>query len=190
LSACCCALPGKIDRKNGVGISFGNLSWRNVPIKKDLERLLGFTQVWLEHDSSLAGLSEAELTHGRYRKIIYLTISTGIGDGIIIDDKIDTDLADSEAGQMVLEHDGKLQKWASDIRVSLKAGSGTLPRRVFGTGRSDREDEEKKSHPHIAARYHNHFLPLFYVLSVSLLFRIRWPGYWGPYGPWGPFPWE
>ncbi|MGA3150780.1 MAG: ROK family protein [Candidatus Saccharimonadales bacterium] len=111
LSACCCALPGKIDRKNGVGISFGNLSWRNVPIKKDLERLLGFTQVWLEHDSSLAGLSEAELTHGRYRKIIYLTISTGIGDGIIIDDKIDTDLADSEAGQMVLEHDGKLQKW-------------------------------------------------------------------------------
>jgi predicted NBD/HSP70 family sugar kinase len=111
IGACCCALPGSIDRKNGVGLNFGNLAWHNVPVKKDLEKLLSGVPVWVEHDSSLAGLSEALLTHGRYKKVLYLTISTGIGDGVIIDGKIDVNFADSEAGQMVLEHNGKLQKW-------------------------------------------------------------------------------
>ena len=122
-SACVCALPGKIELKNGVGLSFGNLPWRNVPAKKDLENLLDGMPVWVAHDSSLAGLSEAILTHGKYKKVLYLTISTGIGDGIIIDGKIDVNLADSEAGQMVLEHEGKLQKWET-----LASGSALVKR--------------------------------------------------------------
>src|SRR3989344_3373615 len=35
-TACCCAIPGKVDRKLGIGQSFGNLEWKNVPIKDDL----------------------------------------------------------------------------------------------------------------------------------------------------------
>ena len=134
-TACVCALPGKIDRPAGVGLSFGNLPWRNVPVKADLEELLPGRPVWLEHDSSLAGLSEAQLAHKKYRKVLYLTISTGIGDGIIMDGKIDVNLADSEAGQMVLEHDGRLQKWED-----FASGSALVKR--YGKLASEIDDEK------------------------------------------------
>ncbi|MBI1952282.1 ROK family protein [Candidatus Saccharibacteria bacterium] len=108
--ACCCALPGRIDRKNGIGLHMGNLAWQNIPIKKDLELLLGCPRVYIENDAKLAGLSEA-LNHKEYKKVVYITISTGIGIGIIIDGKINSEFADSEVGNMMLEHDGKLQRW-------------------------------------------------------------------------------
>ena len=108
---CCCAIPGTIDRQAGVGLRFGNLPWKDVPIKHDLELILGRVPVIIENDAKLAGLSEALGLDKHYNKVLYLTVSTGIGDGIIIDGRIDPDLADSEAGQMVVEHDGKLVKW-------------------------------------------------------------------------------
>ena len=43
--------------------------------------------------------------------MLYITISTGIGDALIVDGQIDPDMADSEAGHMVLEYEGQLQKW-------------------------------------------------------------------------------
>jgi len=110
-AGCACAVPGLIDRKNGIGLVFGNLSWRNVPIKKDLEQILGNVPVRIENDANLAALSEAVLVRDTYNKVLYLTVSTGINDGIIVDGKIEANLSDGEAGQMVLEHDGKLQKW-------------------------------------------------------------------------------
>jgi len=110
ISACCCALPGRIDRKNGIGVRMGNLVWQNVPIKKDLESMLGQINIYVENDAKLAGLSEA-LNHKKYKKVVYLTIGTGIGIGIIIDGKINPEFADSEVGNMMLEHNGKLQKW-------------------------------------------------------------------------------
>lgn len=108
--ACCCAAPGEIDRETGTVIRFGNLPWKNVHIKKELERIFTHTKIYVENDAKLAGLSEA-LEHKNYRKVLYLTISTGIGDGIIIDGKIDPDFADSEPGQMMLEFEGVMYKW-------------------------------------------------------------------------------
>ena len=109
--SCCCAIPGKVDRKNGIGVVFGNLAWRNASIKNDISRLLGGTNVLVENDSNLAGLHEALIFHKKYRKVLYITIGTGIGDGIIIDGKIDLDFADSESGQMMLDYNGKLTRW-------------------------------------------------------------------------------
>lgn len=111
IKACCCALPAIIDRQKGIGLEFGRLAWQKVPTKQDLESLLPSAKIMIENDAKLAGLSEALLTHGKYNNVLYLTIGTGIGDGIITDNKIDVDYQDSEAGQMVLEHDGKLVKW-------------------------------------------------------------------------------
>lgn len=111
LTACCCALPAIIDRANGIGLEFGRLAWENVPIKSDLESLLPEAKIMVENDAKLAGLSETLLTHGEYKNVLYLTIGTGIGDGIITNGKIDVNYQDSEAGQMILEHNGKLVKW-------------------------------------------------------------------------------
>lgn len=110
ITAACCALPGKVDRAPGVGITFGNLSWKRVPVRDDLEKILRSKTVFLENDAKLAGLYEA-LVHREYKKVLYLTLSTGIGSGFIVDGKIDEAYGDAEAGHMVLEHEGKLKAW-------------------------------------------------------------------------------
>lgn len=110
ITYCCCAMPGKIDRVRGIVLHCGNLKWQNVPVKEDLYKILKIP-VLLENDANLAGLHEALLVQGKYNIVLYLTISTGIGDGIIINGKIDPNFADSEPGHMVMEHGGKLQKW-------------------------------------------------------------------------------
>ena len=104
------AAPGKIDRKTGTGVSFGNLPWKSVPLKKDLEKITK-TAVIIENDANLAGLGEAHNLKPIPHKVLYLTVSTGIGDGIITDGQIDPDFADSEAGKMMFEHEGKLLEW-------------------------------------------------------------------------------
>ncbi len=108
--ACGMAIPGRIDRKNGIGVVFGNLPWENVPAAHDVEKMTN-CPVILENDANLAGLSEALLVKDEFRKVLYVTVSTGIGTGIIIDGKIDPDYADSEPGHILLEYNGRLQYW-------------------------------------------------------------------------------
>ena len=109
--ACCCAVPGKVDRKNGVGVVYGNLAWHNSPIRDDISQLLGIANILVENDCNLAGLYEALLYLNHYKKVLYITIGTGIGDAEIIDGMIDLTFADSEAGQTLLDYDGKLVRW-------------------------------------------------------------------------------
>jgi glucokinase len=109
--ACCCAVPGDIDRDQGVAIVFGNLPWHNLPIRSDLVKILGPIPIKVENDANLAGLSEARLVSDSYKRVMYLTVSTGIKSGFIVGGQIEPNLADAEPGQMVLEHDGKIQKW-------------------------------------------------------------------------------
>src|SRR4051794_2167770 len=65
LTHACCAIPGSVDRSHGIGHRFGNLTWKDVPIKNDFERLLGGLNVLVENDANLAGLSEALLVQGK-----------------------------------------------------------------------------------------------------------------------------
>lgn len=109
-SAVAVAVPGKIDRVRGMGLSYGNLPWHEAPIRDDLEKIFN-CRVLVENDANLAGLSEALLVKNEFKKVLYITISTGIGTGIITNGTIDPDFADSEGGQMPLEHDGKLMAW-------------------------------------------------------------------------------
>lgn len=105
------AIPGKVDRSKGVGVAFGNLAWKNVPIKDDLEKFLHFP-VAVENDANLGGLSESMLLP-QYSRVLYVTISTGIGTGFVVDRKIEPGFADTEGGHMILEHNGELVSWES-----------------------------------------------------------------------------
>jgi predicted NBD/HSP70 family sugar kinase len=105
------AAPGRIDRKNGIAEDFGNLPWHDVPLQKDLQKMLG-CPIALDNDANLAGLSEAMLLPN-YACVLYVTISTGIGTGIITNQTIDPEFADSEGGHIMLEHKGKITSWES-----------------------------------------------------------------------------
>jgi predicted NBD/HSP70 family sugar kinase len=108
--ACGVGVPGLIDRKRGVAIALGNLPWENAPVRADVKELL-HCPVVVDNDANLGGLSEAMLLKDRYDRVLYLTVGTGIGTGIIIDQAIDPAFADSEGGKMLLEHHGKMMEW-------------------------------------------------------------------------------
>ena len=110
--ACCVGVPGKLDRKQGIGIAMGNLPWKNVPIGEDVKAIASCPVV-IENDAKLAGLSEAMLLKATYDRVAYVTISTGIGVGIIVNQRIEPSLVDSEPGKMPLEHNGKMVAWES-----------------------------------------------------------------------------
>jgi len=110
-SHACCAIPGRIDFASGVGQDFGNLPWQDVPIRSDLETILPGVKILLHNDAKLAGLSETLLLKGQYKKVLYLTISTGIGGAVITNEVIDPDFTNFEPGQMVFEHNGKMLQW-------------------------------------------------------------------------------
>lgn len=107
--ACGVGAPGRIDRQKGVATAFVNLPWQHIPLQRDVQRLV-HCPVQIENDANLAGLSEAML-HKEHACVLYVTISTGIGTGIITNRQIDPEFADSEGGQILLEHKEKLMQW-------------------------------------------------------------------------------
>jgi predicted NBD/HSP70 family sugar kinase len=109
-TACGVGVPGRIDRSNGAGVAMGNLPWKHVTIESDISRI-AHCPAYVENDANLAGLSEAMAIKHKYDRVLYITISTGIGTGYIVDQTIDRSLANSEGGQMPMEHHGKIKAW-------------------------------------------------------------------------------
>ena len=66
-----------------------NLSgWRNIPLAELVEKKFGLPAK-VENDANAAGL--AEVLFGAavgYKDVFYVTVSTGVGTGVIIDGKI------------------------------------------------------------------------------------------------------
>jgi len=108
--ACSIALPGLIDREHGIAIAFGNLPWENVAIAQDLSDTIQ-CPVYLENDAKMAGLSEAHELKDLYSRVLYVTVSTGIGIGLTVDGVIDQSVSDAGGRAIMLEHQGKIQSW-------------------------------------------------------------------------------
>lgn len=108
--ACSIALPGTIDRETGVVLYFGNLPWENVHIRDDLNDTI-HCPIYLENDAKMAGLAEASYVHDLYKRVLYLTVSTGIGIGLTVDGVIDHSVSDAGGRGIMLEHDGKIMAW-------------------------------------------------------------------------------
>ena len=107
----CVAAPGAIDRHHGVFKQGGNLTWKNVPLQHDIEQLVHCPML-IENDANLAGLSEAMLLK-QHQKVLYITLSTGIGTGFIVNQQIDPSLADMEGGQLLFQRGDRTEKWES-----------------------------------------------------------------------------
>jgi len=101
-----------IDREHGKGVSFGNLPWRNVAIQHDIERICVCPMV-LENDAKMAALSEAMLLKREYSRVLYVTVSTGIGYGLVVDGVIDPNIGDGGGKALLLYYKGKPTPWES-----------------------------------------------------------------------------
>lgn len=128
------AAPGKIDHEQGSLIAGGNLKWQHTPLHNDIEHIFK-APVRVENDAKAAALSEARLAGPEYKKVVYITISTGIGVGVCVDGEIDATLRDSEIGRMKIEYQGEMVPWET-------VASGSALVRMFGKRASEQEDPE------------------------------------------------
>ncbi|ACL70354.1 ROK family protein [Halothermothrix orenii] len=100
--------PGPLNTQEGIIYLAPNLGWRNVHIKDILEEETGIPVI-LENDANAAALGEKWFGAGQdVDNLIYITVSTGIGGGIIINKKIFHGINDGagEVGHMVIEPGG------------------------------------------------------------------------------------
>ncbi|HVV67041.1 MAG TPA: ROK family protein [Candidatus Saccharimonadales bacterium] len=107
----CAGIPGFLDRDRGIVHVLGNLPWQDKPIRDDIANITGGRMI-IDNDANLGGLSEAML-HKECETVLYFTVSTGIGTGLIRQQRIDPAFIKSEGGHMVLPHEGKLEDWES-----------------------------------------------------------------------------
>jgi glucokinase len=100
--------PGSVDPAAGRVLFAPNLEWKDVPLKKDLEKLLG-VPVFVENDCNIAmlGVYEAELD-SKPLHAVGIFIGTGIGAGLIINGQLysGTNHTAGEVGHMVIEVNG------------------------------------------------------------------------------------
>lgn len=81
--------PGPLDSRTGILFAPPNLKgWRNVPLRQILYDTFSLP-VYLGNDANLAGLGEHVYGAGRgVPDMIYVTVSTGIGGGVIIGGRV------------------------------------------------------------------------------------------------------
>ena len=120
--------PGPIDPFAGVITAPPNLKgWHNVDLRKRLEAELG-TKVYVGNDANLAALAETEMGAAKGCKhVIFLTISTGVGGGVIIDGKMLLGLKGygAELGHILMitetDHVSSLEKETSGTALARQA---------------------------------------------------------------------
>lgn len=102
--------PGPLNPQTGVVVAPPNLpGWHNVPLGDILHRTFGLP-VFVGNDANVAALAEVARGAAQgYRHAIFITISTGIGSGIIYD------------GRMLLGKDG-LAAEAGHIQLIVEDG--------------------------------------------------------------------
>ncbi|HDN80867.1 MAG TPA: ROK family protein [Chloroflexi bacterium] len=134
--------PGPLDPWEGVIFSAPNLpGWENVPLKRILSERFG-VPVFVGNDANVAALAEHRLGAGAgFPNIIYITVSTGIGGGIIVDNRLllgARGLA-GEVGHIVVEPEGPVCNCGNRGCMEAMAAGPAIAREAV---RRIREGEE------------------------------------------------
>jgi glucokinase len=124
--------PGPLDITAGVVLLTPNLGWTNLPLRARLAAGLGVAAA-LENDANCAVQAECWVGAAqRGRKVIGLTVGTGIGGGIVIDQQLYHGASDvaGEFGHMVIDMNGPvcgcgnrgcLEAFASGVNIARRA---------------------------------------------------------------------
>lgn len=103
-------LPGLMDKKKGILLYANNINFDNVNVVKEMKKRIDLP-VYIENDANCAAIGE--ITCGAAygdKNVIYVTLGTGVGAGIIINGKVFDGAfgGGGEAGHMVIVAEGEL----------------------------------------------------------------------------------
>jgi glucokinase len=103
------ASPGPLDPHTGTILATPNIpEWKNFPVAPKLSQHFG-VPVYLDNDANMAGLAEWQYGAGKgHQDLVYLTISTGIGGGVISSGCLLQGYhgMGAELGHMIIDPDG------------------------------------------------------------------------------------
>lgn len=135
------AVPGLVDTQEGSIIRLPNIpALREIPIVSIIGNKLK-KPVYIGNDANLATLGEYTYGAGRgFHDVIYITVSTGIGGGIIINDQLleGAHGMSSEMGHIPLlidgplcrcGHHGHFEAFASGTAIAQQATYGIMDRK-------------------------------------------------------------
>jgi glucokinase len=152
--------PGPIDGRRGVLVNPPNLPWRNVPLAAMLHKATG-AKVHLANDADMAGLGEFYRGAGRgTRNMVYITWSTGVGGGIIIDGRLHRGAHGTagEIGHMIIDPNGPLDNCGQRGCLEVFCGGANLAKETGHSavelfGEAARGDAHARMVVERAARY-------------------------------------
>jgi glucokinase len=103
--------PGIVDVDRGkiIGRSPNLPGWQGAEVRKTLERAIRLRMV-VDNDANVMALAEHRLGSGKgFNSGLYVTVGTGIGSGIILDNRIwrGAHFAGAEIGHTIIERSGK-----------------------------------------------------------------------------------
>ncbi len=104
------AAPGSINPETKTIVYSNNIPFLNFPIGKKLSELLGIEKVFIENDANAAAYGEALAGAAKgSRYSVMITLGTGVGGGIILEDKVYSgfNYAGAELGHTVIEKGGR-----------------------------------------------------------------------------------
>jgi glucokinase len=103
--------PSPVDMVNGIVSQAPNLpGWIDIPLKALMEKRLGLP-VYVGNDANVTAQAEHRFGAGRgTRNMVYITASTGIGGGFILDGRLyeGSNGAAGEVGHTIVQDDGPL----------------------------------------------------------------------------------
>ena len=102
--------PGPLDMERGLITRSPNLVWENAPIRDDLANGLGLKAI-LENDANAGVLAEVFFGTAKGKKdVVYVTMSTGVGTGVLTGGHLVTGAMGigAEMGHLVLEPGGPM----------------------------------------------------------------------------------
>ncbi len=103
------ACPGPLSARRGVVLKAPTLGWENVPLAAMLQERFD-CPVLLENDANAAALGEYRFGAGQgASSMAYITVSTGVGCGIVLDGKLVRGFHEGagELGHLVVRHGGR-----------------------------------------------------------------------------------
>ncbi len=131
------AIGGPLDWKGGVVSPLHQPAWRDVPLKAIMQARWD-CPFYVDVDTNVAAMGEYHATRMSARRFLYLTISTGMGGGFLLDGEIyrGWDGAHPEVGHQAIPF-----RCANPARVQCECGvpdclealvSGNGIRRIYG----------------------------------------------------------
>lgn len=129
------ASAGLVNSRQNVVLHSPNLGWTNVLVGEELTQRYSCA-VYLENDAVIGGLGAALALPSIPSLVLYVTVGTGIGGGLVVNGRVHDGLNHTEIGHMVVANGDRLEIWEH-------LASGTALKKFFGKQVADISEPEE-----------------------------------------------